>query len=144
MARSPSRLAAAPTLGTPWVAPAAVAAGALAGCAVLVAADPGVPGRYGVCPFLAVTGRWCPLCGSLRAVHHLLTGAPTAALSSNALTVLALPVVVFLWAAWLGSRTGRWRLPTPTWTPDRVGIAATVVVLFGVVRNMSAFGVLAP
>ena len=32
------------------------------------------PGHYPTCPFLAITGWYCPGCGSLRAVHDLLHG----------------------------------------------------------------------
>jgi hypothetical protein len=51
-------------------APAAVAAGALAAAALVHVVDPNDSGNYPTCPFLALTGRFCPGCGSLRACTH--------------------------------------------------------------------------
>jgi hypothetical protein len=70
---------------------------ALAALAPLAAFDPAVTWWFPSCPLHALTGWLCPLCGSLRAVHALLTGAPVAALAFNPLTVVGL-------AAWLVAR----------------------------------------
>ncbi|MZE81217.1 DUF2752 domain-containing protein, partial [Streptomyces sp. SID5475] len=58
----------------PLAAPAgALAAGAAAlGC--VGAVDPGVPGRYPVCPLFHTTGLLCPGCGGLRGAHALARG----------------------------------------------------------------------
>ena len=52
--------------------------------------DPATTRWFPSCPFYAITGWLCPLCGSLRAVHALLHGAPLAALTFNPLTVAGL------------------------------------------------------
>jgi hypothetical protein len=46
------------------------------------------------CVFHEVTGLYCPGCGAARALHHLMKGELLAALRSNLLFVLALPVLV--------------------------------------------------
>jgi hypothetical protein len=134
--------------------PVLLAALALAGTATVAAVDPGEPGHYPTCPFLAVTGLWCPGCGGLRAVHALTRGDVGAALGYNALLVLALPVLAVLWVRWARRdlRTGGSR-PTGTATaggilppvPTYVLVALVVLVLaFWVARNLPAGAVLAP
>jgi hypothetical protein len=125
------------------------AAGALA--LALHVRDPHTSGSWGVCPWLLLTGTWCPGCGSLRAVHDLTDGDVAAAASSNLLLVLALPLVVLLWARWTRRA---WSDPDPA--PSRavavsprraqllVALFAVVAVVFGVLRNLPAGSWLAP
>ena len=69
-----------------------------AAAAGLVAAfDPATTWWFPSCPFYALTGWLCPLCGSLRAVHALLRGAPFAAITLN-------PLVIGGAASWLVAR----------------------------------------
>jgi hypothetical protein len=123
----------------------AAAAGAVAGAtALLRLRDPHNPGSYGLCPFEAIIGWYCPACGSLRAVHDLASGRVLEAASSNALLVAVVPVVAVLWAGWAlaacqGQRpSGRWRawLPTP--------VLLTVLVAFTLIRNLTVGAELAP
>jgi hypothetical protein len=58
--------------------------------ALVVTFDPATTWWFPSCPFHALTGWLCPLCGSLRAVHALLTGAPLTAFALNPLTITAL------------------------------------------------------
>jgi Protein of unknown function (DUF2752) len=58
--------------------------------AALIVFDPATTWWFPSCPFYAITGWLCPLCGSLRAVHALLHGAPLAALAFNPFTVVGL------------------------------------------------------
>jgi hypothetical protein len=70
---------------------------ALGAAVPLAVFDPATTWWFPSCPFHALTGWLCPLCGSLRAVHALLTGGLAAALAFNPLTTLGL-------AAWLAAR----------------------------------------
>jgi hypothetical protein len=63
---------------------------AFAAGAVLFAFDPATTSWFPPCPFHAITGWLCPLCGSLRALHALLSGAPSAAIAFNPLTIAGL------------------------------------------------------
>ncbi|CAN5134135.1 DUF2752 domain-containing protein [soil metagenome] len=47
------------------------------------------------CPFRAITGCYCPGCGSVRALHQLARGHLVAALGLNPLMVLSLPFVAY-------------------------------------------------
>jgi Protein of unknown function (DUF2752) len=124
----------------------ALAAVLLAGPAALLAVrDPHLPGSWGFCPVLVITGHPCPLCGGLRAVNDLARGDLLAALSSNAAVVLALPFVVAGWAVWVRRRlvgTGREEPPLPPARTSWVLLGA--LLAFGVLRNTVWGAVLAP
>ena len=127
----------------PWLAPAAVGAAVVAGAVTVALVDPNEAGHYPTCPFLAVTGLWCPGCGTLRAVHALTHGDLAAAVDLNALSVVLVPVLVVAWAGWLAFRLGRRPAPThvPTWASTT---AAVAVPAFWVLRNLPFATALAP
>lgn len=135
MFRSPSRLA-----------PLAVAGASAAACTLLVLVDPNQPGVYPTCPFLALTGRWCPGCGSLRGLRALLTGAPGAALGLNALMVLALPYLAYSSLAWASPLLGGPRLRPVQLSARATWAVLGVVLVFWLARNLpwAPFVALAP
>ena len=62
--------------------------------------DPHEHGSWGFCPSAAI-GFYCPGCGGLRAVNDLTHGDVGAALSSNILVTLMIPLVslgLLVWA----------------------------------------------
>jgi hypothetical protein len=119
----------------------ALLAVAVAGYVAIVSPD--VPGHYPVCPFRALTGYYCPGCGSLRAIHGLLHGHLGAAFGYNALSMSMLPVLGYFWYSWL-TRTlrgrPRERLAYPAW----IWSFAAVTAVFWVVRNVPPEHFLAP
>jgi hypothetical protein len=123
--------------------PALVAASAAAALAWVGTVDPGEPGHYPTCPFLAVTGWFCPGCGSLRALHALAHGDLGAALARNPLMVLTVPVLLGWWVAWLVrslcGRPRRWA--APAWT---IWAFLALVLAFTVARNLPGATFLAP
>lgn len=129
--------------GLGW-GPAAVGVAAVAACVVVRALDP--TGAGPGCPFLAVTGRFCPGCGSTRALHHLTNADLGGALSYNPLTVLALPYLVWAWAAWASSTAGGPRLALLPQRRATSVVVAVVIVGFAVARNLPwfPFSALAP
>jgi hypothetical protein len=117
--------------------PAATAAAVGAAAVALRLRDPHRTGSWGLCPFKALTGWNCPLCGGLRAVNDLGHGQLSAAAHSNLLLVgLLLPIAAVLWAAAVRRGwTGRGRPLSPR-TINRLSLAlAVVAVLFTVYRN---------
>lgn len=108
---------------------------ALTGLALLFLFDPARHAFYPVCLFKKLTGYDCPGCGGLRAMHHLLRGEVWHAFQLNAMAVVTLPLLG-LWAirSWArSSRDGNGeRTPTVFW----LWLAALLIVLFGVVRNL--------
>ena len=106
-------------------------------CVVLYLFDPAAKDDpYPNCPFLLLTGYYCPGCGTLRAYHQVLRGDPGAAFGLNPLTVIALPALAYaLASAWLAGYRGR-PLPQPRLTNRAGWVLAAAVVVFGVVRNL--------
>lgn len=117
--------------------PVLVAGVLLAASIALHVRDPHRSGSYGFCPWLALTGTYCPGCGGLRAVNDLTHFNLLAAASSNLLLVASLPFVA-LW--WLRSFVDGWR-GVRRHLSDRSAYVVLVVVLastmvFWVVRNL--------
>jgi hypothetical protein len=127
--------------GGPAQAPYRIAAVALLGVALDAVADPSrthVP----LCPLHALTGLWCPLCGSLRAVHALSRGEIRSALHDNLMLVLAAPVVAAVWIDWTArARTGRPRRP---WARSATVAVVVLLAAFTVLRNLPVGSALHP
>lgn len=123
--------------------PALVAAPFLAATAYVANVDPNAPGHYPTCPFLAVTGYWCPGCGGLRAMHALTHGHPLQALHDNAFGLAAVAALSVWWLAWL---VARWRGRPLSFRPVRAVLIAVIVVMpvFTVLRNLPIGHILAP
>jgi len=92
---------------------------------LLAGFDPSTTWWFPSCPFRAITGWECPLCGSLRALHALLQGAPLAALAFNPVTIAG--VVGYVLA----------RERTVAFCFSTRGLAAFAA--FGLLRNVPAF-----
>ena len=74
--------------------PVLSALGAAAFLTLAHVVDPNEPGTYPTCPWLAITGTFCPGCGTLRATHALTHGDLGTALARNPVTVLAYAVIL--------------------------------------------------
>jgi hypothetical protein len=110
-----------------------------------VLVGPRPPAWLPQCPFHAITGLYCPGCGSTRALHALAHGELAAACRFNPLVVLALPLL----AAWAVARV--WKTlrgdATPVRQPPRAAtVALVVLVSFFLLRNLPwwPFALLAP
>ncbi|WP_405151598.1 DUF2752 domain-containing protein [Sphaerisporangium sp. NBC_01403] len=108
------------------------------------AVDPNAPGHYPTCPFLFITGLYCPGCGTLRTIHALAHGDVVAALGLNPLAVATIPFLLFWW--------GRWTLRTWQGRPVRTSLAhpayiwafLALVIVYWIVRNLPFGRFLAP
>jgi hypothetical protein len=123
--------------------PAVVAAGAAAVFTYIGSVSPYASGNYPSCPLYALTGLYCPGCGSLRSLHSLANGDLLAAFARNPIMpplLLILTVVLMRWAVlrWRGERLV-WE--PPTWVPIAIGVA---VIAYGVARNIPALTLLSP
>lgn len=112
--------------------------------------DPHTQGSWGGCPWLALTGQYCPGCGGLRAVNDLTNGDLVAAASSNLVFVVMVPLLVLWWLRWAGRAwsgtesqravAGRTSQATMAW----IIFFTVVTVAFGVLRNLPFGSWLAP
>ena len=127
-------------------APLLLGGSAAVGVLALHFRDPHSSGSWGLCPWLVLTGQYCPGCGSLRAVNDLTNFDLAGALSSNLLFVLMLPVLLVWWVRW--TQRAWSGAPPPARSGGRalVWIALGVVVMlaFAVLRNLPAGNWLAP
>ena len=121
-------------------APAAVGSLAIGLTALVAWHDPYQAGSYLGCPFYLLTGLYCPLCGSTRAVYDLAHADVAAAWGMNPLFVLVVPFLVLGWLrmsvrAWRGEAVFR------PLSPRRALVGLAVLLAFGILRNIP---VLAP
>lgn len=118
---------------------------AAAGLYVLWHVDPTAqPGRLPPCPVFALTGLFCPGCGSTRAMHALLHGDVSRALAMNPLMVVSIPLLGIMAAS-----RARWRAAIAACAALRLHSArgwATVLLAYAVARNLpwAPFSWLAP
>lgn len=107
-----------------------------AGLVLLYVRDPNVPGNYPPCPTFALAHIRCPGCGTLRALHALMHLDLGTAWDDNPLAVLALPLMLWMFAS-LGLvvlRGRGWRTPPlPRRAPE---VVLALLVLYTVLRNV--------
>ncbi|QQS06432.1 MAG: DUF2752 domain-containing protein [Fibrobacterota bacterium] len=112
-----------------------VASGLAIACVILFRFDPAVTRLYPPCPVHALTGWYCPGCGSLRGLHRLVHGDLAGAFSLNPLMVLSIPLIA-------------WLLTKPRWAyhPRSPWILFWVITAYGILRNapLWPFHLLAP
>jgi hypothetical protein len=128
--------------GLGW--PALAFAGAALAVTYVAMVDPNEQGHYPACPFLAVTGYYCPGCGSLRMLHAAAHGHLGEAAGRNALAFALLPLLGFLWARWAAAAArGRpvGSLPVRPWM---IWAFTALILVFWLVRNLPAGRALAP
>ena len=130
--RSPARLGLPVTAG--------ILGGGLTLSGVFAATGIGLP-----CPFLALTGWQCPLCGGTRMGGALLRGDLGSGFAANPLALVAVAVLVLLSVSWtvelLGGPALRpprplaqplQRVPAPVW----LVLGAVVAIVYAVLRNL--------
>ncbi|HET9518773.1 MAG TPA: DUF2752 domain-containing protein, partial [Actinoplanes sp.] len=82
------------------------------------------------------TGVVCPGCGGTRAAWFLLHGDLPAAARHHLLFVFAVPLLLYVYAAWAGRRMFGWRLPPFEISPRALGISLGVWGVWSVLRNL--------
>ncbi len=106
---------------------------------VLFFFKPGSGGIYPPCPFHALTGLYCPGCGTLRGLHQLLHGHFWAALDYNPLMVLSLPFIGYYLASQVSILTRGRPLKAyfyPVWL---IWTIFYVIIGYWVIRNLPWF-----
>ena len=125
--------------------PVLLAAGVLLLSVLLHVRDPHRTGSWGFCPWLVLTGTYCPGCGGLRAVNDLTHGNVVAAASSNLLFTASVPVLAGLWLRSVADRLRGVRRHVETRRALLLAAGFLALALgFAVLRNLPAGAWLAP
>jgi Protein of unknown function (DUF2752) len=119
---------------------------AFAGLVLLWGFEPGASAIFPPCPLHALTGWYCPGCGSLRALHQLLHGNLRAAFAFNPFAVLTLPFLTYGIASFAALQIRGRALPRRFIPAPWIWALAAAILLFGIARNIPAypFRLLAP
>lgn len=101
--------------------------------------DPSSNKYFPTCPFYKFTGLFCPGCGSQRALHYLLVGNVEAAVNSNVLLVIFLPLLIFYYLAeainyFSPKKLVQINIVNKVWFIYSIG---GVIIVFWIVRNLS-------
>ena len=132
--------------GFAGIAIVVVALGLCAGGAYLYIFNPAASGMYPICPFHALTGLYCPGCGTGRAMHQLLHGNLLAAMRLNSFAVIMLPPIAY-WLVSSGLQfIGRKPLPSKFIPAFWIWTLLVVILLYWILRNVPyyPFTLLAP
>lgn len=124
------------------------AAGILLVYAILVLRlfDPASSHLFPPCPFLWLTGWYCPGCGSLRAVHQLLEGNFRQAMAYNPFAVLSSPFLAYGAASRAFFQLRGRYLPHLFVRAEWIRALGVTIVIFAILRNLPghAFHWMAP
>lgn len=121
-----------------------VLGGAVAGALVVAFRDPNESGHYPSCPFLTMTGYYCPGCGMTRLVHALTHGDVGTAFGLNPLLFALLPVLGYLYARWTVLSVRGRPMRSALFRPAVVYSFLGVLAVYWVVRNLPFGQALAP
>ena len=126
-----------------------VAAGSLvlaAGSTVLFFFDPSDTDFYPPCPFHALTGLYCPGCGTTRALHAVIHGHFGEALGLNPLMVVMLPLLGYSLMSYATLAVRGRPLPRILTSSFWGWLAFGIILTYWVLRNIPLypFSLLAP
>lgn len=94
---------------------------------------------YAPCLFHALTGLYCPGCGSLRAIHQLLHMHFLSAFKLNPLFVLSLPLLGYLLLYPYLFRRKKYPLPNANMPALLIWIYLGIVITFWIIRNIPLY-----
>lgn len=121
----------------------AVLAAILPAIAVSVVAlrffDPATSGIFPPCPFRALTGWYCPGCGSLRAFHQLLHGNLRQSLALNPFAVVVLPFLAYGTVSHMVFQLRGRYLPRLFLPAFWIRVLCAAIIAFGILRNSHVY-----
>jgi len=112
----------------------------LAGLVLLAVLPPNV-GCFPPCPVHTTTGLYCSGCGSLRAIRSLLSGDVLQAWHYNPILLCCIPIIL---VGVLSEVVHTKRLSLTRIRPFLLWVWLSVILAFGVLRNIPAFDYLQP
>ena len=88
------------------------------------------------CAFNALTGYYCPGCGSQRAIHSLLHFNIAKVISNNLLFLPAVLLVAYHYVRTPINKIFKWNLPNILYFKNTPWIIFGVIMLFWILRNL--------
>ncbi|WP_309237213.1 DUF2752 domain-containing protein [Actinomadura sp. BRA 177] len=136
----------APKQGMRALLPQAAVLGGVVAGALIVAfrGDPNEAGHYPSCPFLMLTGYYCPGCGMTRLVYALTHGDVGTAFGLNPLLFVLLPVFGYLYVRWTVKTAQGLPMRTILFKQPVVYAFLGLVIVYWIVRNLPFANALAP
>ncbi len=101
--------------------------------------DPSKNSIFPRCTFNALTGYYCPGCGSQRAIHSLLHLDFTGVVHYNFLFLPAMLLIIYHYLHPLINKILKWKLPNIFYFKNTPWIILGVVVVFWIARNIPVF-----
>jgi Protein of unknown function (DUF2752) len=117
----------------------AIIGGGIIAVYYLYAYNPATSLLYLPCPFHMLSGFYCPGCGSLRALHHLLHGHLTMAFWLNPLMILSLPFLGYSFLSYLMTGIRGRSLPNIFVPASCIRVYLGIVLLFWSLRNIPVY-----
>ena len=108
----------------------------LAAACLFYTFNPADSSLFAPCPFHALTGLYCPGCGSLRAIHQLLHMHFLSAFKLNPLLVFSIPLMGYLLLYPPLFRSKKRLLSVADMPAFLIWIYLGIVLLFWIIRNM--------
>jgi hypothetical protein len=121
-----------------------VLAGIAAAVTYVGTIDPNQHGHYPTCPFLALTGLYCPGCGSLRMIHALAQGHLAEGFGRNPFAFLLIPVLGYLWTRWVTCSVRGETISSALFKTSMIWVFTAGMVVYWIVRNLPFGRALAP
>jgi hypothetical protein len=108
--------------------------------------NPSNSSLYPPSPFRALTGLYCPGCGTLRALHQLLNGHILKAFELNPLMILAMPYLVYSYLCYSAPVILGQKIPQVFIKPAWIWLTLKIILVYWVLRNIpfAPFSWLAP
>ncbi|HUJ95448.1 MAG TPA: DUF2752 domain-containing protein [Terriglobales bacterium] len=119
--------------------PAMAAVAAAVAIVILRIFDPATSGIFPPCPFHALTGWYCPGCGSLRAFHQLLHGNLRQALALNAFAVVASPFLAYGALSYALFQVRGKYLPRLFLPAFWIRALCAAIIVFAILRNVPVY-----
>lgn len=108
--------------------------------------DPSKNQLFPRCAFNALTGYYCPGCGSQRAIHSLLHLNIAGVVGNNFLFLPAVLAIIYHYIHTFLNKKFNWRLPNIFYMKNTPWVIFGIILLFWLLRNLPVypFSVLAP
>lgn len=94
---------------------------------------------YPVCPWYGLTHTYCPGCGTLRGIDHILHGDLLGLFKANKIGVIFIPILLWEYIQMGVQGIGGYRLPELTLSKIELYILVILIITYWIARNFVSF-----